>query len=155
MKKIFNRNSLVFISFFFLPLLFSLCRNAETNKPLSSDNGYGHPAEEKALHTPELTIEKNDEVPVYAYQILAYIRTRDKAPKGYAGGRIFYNREKRLPGYDQHGKPVRYREWDVHPHIKGHNRGPERLITSPESAYYTKDHYKTFIQVKETYPTQK
>lgn len=155
MKKIFSRNLLVFISFFFLSLFLSLCRNTETNKPLPHDTGSGHLAERKTVHTPELTIEKNDEIPVYAYQILAYIRTRDKAPEGYTGGRIFYNREKRLPRHDQRGEPVRYREWDVHPHVRGRNRGPERLITSPESAYYTKDHYKTFIQVKETYSTQK
>jgi len=65
------------------------------------------------------------------------------------GGRIFYNREKRLPILNENSQKINYREWDVHEKVKGVNRGPERLITSEETAYYTKDHYKTFIYIKE------
>ena len=96
-------------------------------------------------------VEKNDPVPSYVYEILTYIRTHDKAPDTYLGGRIFQNREKVLPGRDNSGRRIIYREWDVHPKVKGKNRGPERLETSGLKAYYTKDHYKSFIFIKETY----
>ena len=47
------------------------------------------------------------------------------------------------------GNRIEYKEWDVNPKKPGKNRGAERLITGDNrSAYYTKDHYKTFIQFK-------
>ena len=95
------------------------------------------------------SIEKNDEVPDYVLEILTYIRINKRAPRNYVGGRIFYNREKRLPILNENSQKINYREWDVHEKVKGVNRGPERLITSEETAYYTKDHYKTFIYIKE------
>ena len=49
---------------------------------------------------------------------------------------------------DAENKRIRYSEWDVHPKVQGQNRGPERLITgSDHSAYYTRDHYKTFLKI--------
>ncbi len=95
------------------------------------------------------SIEKNDEVPDYVLEILTYIRINKRAPVKYVGGRIFYNREKRLPILNKNNQKIGYLEWDVHEKVKGVNRGPERLITSQETAYYTKDHYKTFIYIKE------
>ncbi|MCO6460764.1 MAG: hypothetical protein J5I59_05130 [Saprospiraceae bacterium] len=95
--------------------------------------------------------KKNEAIPVYVNKTLTYIRIHDKAPDGFVGGRRFQNREGRLPKYDFKGRKIYYREWDVHPKRRGKNRGPERLITSQSKAYYTKDHYKTFITIKETY----
>ncbi len=92
--------------------------------------------------------KKNDEIPIYVSKILTYIRLHKKAPEGYVGGRRFQNREHKLPTHTN-GIKISYREWDVHPLVKGLNRGAERLITSDKSAYYTKDHYKTFITIKE------
>ncbi len=97
------------------------------------------------------TQEKNIHIPEYVYEILVYIRTHNNAPKGYVGGRTFHNRERHLPETEADGSRIRYREWDVHPKVRGRNRGPERLITSKRSAYYTKDHYKTFIYINETF----
>jgi len=59
---------------------------------------------------------------------------------GYVGGRIFQNREGRLPA-------GRYREYDVHPRTPGQNRGPERLVIDQVTgrAYYSADHYRTFV----------
>ncbi len=76
-----------------------------------------------------------------AKEILEAIQKRhgDSLP-GYVGGRTFQNRERRLP-------PGRYREYDVNPKISGRNRGPERLVIEQRTgkAYYTGDHYVTFI----------
>jgi guanyl-specific ribonuclease Sa len=89
-------------------------------------------------------------IPRYVLDVLAYVRTHNEAPNGYVGGRTFENRERRLLQKSPDGKNIRYREWDVLPKIPGQNRGAERLITgSDKSAYYTKDHYRTFIKIKQ------
>lgn len=92
----------------------------------------------------------DSEIPDYVYTVLNYVTENNKAMEGYKGGRVFTNREKRLPLKDEKGGRIVYREWDVKPLKKGVNRGAERLITSDhKKAYYTKDHYQTFIEIKE------
>ena len=84
-------------------------------------------------------------VPAYALEVLAKVRARDgDALPGYVGGTRFQNRERRLP-------PGTYREYDVHPRIRGRDRGPERLVIDGKSgrAYYTPDHYRTFVLVRD------
>jgi ribonuclease T1 len=79
-----------------------------------------------------------------ARQVLAAIEERDGEPlPGYVGGREFHNRERRLP-------PGRYREYDVHPRAPGRDRGPERLVVDRTTgrAYYSGDHYRTFVPLK-------
>jgi ribonuclease T1 len=88
-------------------------------------------------------------VPEKVQKVLQYVDEHHKAPQGYVGGRTFQNRERRLPLKDRAGKPIRYREWDVNPKVRGKNRGPERLVTGSDgSAYYTPDHYRTFIKIR-------
>ncbi len=71
------------------------------------------------------------------------------APEGYEGGRTFGNYEHRLPAADHSGRRIKYREWDVNPHVQGVNRGVERLITgSDDSAYFTSDHYEHFTKIR-------
>jgi ribonuclease T1 len=80
-------------------------------------------------------------VPAKAYEVLATIQQNGgKPPPGYVGGRTFMNRERRLPS-------GRYREYDIHPPVPGKNRGAERIVVDQRSgkAYYTGDHYRTFI----------
>ncbi|MBL7806987.1 MAG: hypothetical protein JNN28_04190 [Saprospiraceae bacterium] len=90
----------------------------------------------------------NAKAPNYVLEVLQYVRKKGEAPDGYVGGKEFQNREKRLPAKDTGGKKIRYSEWDVHPKKQGQNRGPERLVTgSDHSAYYTKDHYKSFLKI--------
>ncbi len=44
---------------------------------------------------------------------------------------------------------VTYREWDVNPYQRGVNRGQERIVTGKRgSAWYTSDHYKTFVEME-------
>jgi ribonuclease T1 len=67
-----------------------------------------------------------------------------KALPGYIGGRVFQNRERRLP-------PGHYREYDVNPKMRGRSRDAERIVIEQASgrAYYTGDHYRTFIPLNE------
>ena len=82
-----------------------------------------------------------DSVPESAREALKALEARHGEPlPGYAGGRPFQNRERALPR-------GRYREYDVHPKVPGKNRGAERIVIDQRTgkAYYTADHYRTFI----------
>jgi len=82
--------------------------------------------------------------PTKAYDLLSQLRKRDGAPlPGYVGGREFQNRERRLPR-------GRYREYDVNPKLPGKSRDAERLVIEQRTgkAYYTGDHYRTFIPLE-------
>jgi guanyl-specific ribonuclease Sa len=97
---------------------------------VSESGGLGTPA---AASTPT--------IPGIARETLQLIEARKGNPiPGYVGGRPFRNRERRLP-------PGSYREYDVHPKVPGHNRGAERIVIERRTgkAYYTGDHYKTFV----------
>ncbi len=108
-----------------------------------------HPVTENTEHSSTSPAKgPNTQVPAKVYEIYNYILRFKSAPPGYVGGRIFQNREKLLPQIDHLGIRIKYREWDVNPKIKGVNRGAERLVTGSDGkAYYTKDHYKSFIQL--------
>lgn len=106
---------------------------------------------------PNLNPEKNKEttdiintaIPQKAYQVLSFIREKNKAPDGYVGGRQFGNYEHRLPEYDADGSAITYREWDIKPKEDGKNRGMQRLVTGSDGrAWYTNDHYNTFTEIK-------
>lgn len=59
---------------------------------------------------------------------------------GYVGGQTSHNGERRLPrGRD--------REYDVNPRLRTRRRNAERLIIEQRTgkAYYTPDHYRTFV----------
>lgn len=89
------------------------------------------------------------DIPAKVYEVLKYIRANNHPMPGYVGGRIFSNREERLPIEDNRGKPILYHEWDVNPKIEGQNRGTERIITGSDGrAWYTNDHYQTFTEIK-------
>ena len=104
---------------------------------------------EAQLNSSKIYHTSQNDVPKKAIEVLIYIRKHKEAPDGYVGGRTFQNREKLLPQKDEVGEKINYKEWDIYPKIKGRNRGAERLVTSEESAYYTSDHYRSFIKIKE------
>ena len=90
---------------------------------------------------------RTGDVPTKALKVLKYARENGVAMNGYVGGRRFGNFENLLPKKDASGKKIDYQEWDVNPKINGKNRGTERLITGSDGkAYYTNDHYRSFIQ---------
>jgi ribonuclease T1 len=81
-----------------------------------------------------------------AKDLLEAIQQHDGKPlPGYVGGREFQNRERRLP-------PGRYREYDVNPKIRGRSRDAERIVIEQDTgrAYYTGNHYRTFIPLNKT-----
>lgn len=90
------------------------------------------------------------DIPKKAVDVLGNIESRGGlAPSGYRGRTKFGNNEKILPKTDSNGSPVTYREYDVNPYQKGVNRGAERIVIGSDGkAYYTSDHYSTFITVK-------
>jgi ribonuclease T1 len=91
---------------------------------------------------------KKEGVPDYVLKVLEHVDKYGEAPEGYVGGRKFGNFEKRLPEKSGN-KKIYYKEWDVHPKVRGKNRGPERLVTGNDnSAYYTPDHYETFTTIR-------
>jgi guanyl-specific ribonuclease Sa len=82
-----------------------------------------------------------------AWNVLDRVMEKGSPPQGYKGGSVFNNLKGRLPSVDGAGNPIAYREWDVNPYVKGVDRGPERLVTGGNgSAYYTGDHYDSFLQ---------
>lgn len=90
-----------------------------------------------------------DPIPAHVRETLKYVRQHGDAPPGYVGGRVFGNYEGLLPRYNAKRKRIEYREWDVRPRAEGRNRGTERLVTGNDGrAWYTADHYRTFLEVK-------
>ncbi len=103
---------------------------------------------ERPSKTGQDNTQNISKAPSYVLEVLQFIRRNGHAPEGFVGGREFQNKEKHLPAKAADNKRIRYSEWDVHPKVKGQNRGPERLVTgSDHSAYYTPDHYKNFLKI--------
>ena len=98
--------------------------------PGSSESGhhaYAHPAASSGA------------IPSKALDVLAYVRRTGEAPDGYVGGRVFQNREGGLPAGGD------YREFDVDPHRGGRNADRIVVDWNSRKAWYTGDHYQTFI----------
>jgi RHS repeat-associated protein len=94
-------------------------------------------------------------IPPSAYAVLGYVTQHDykSAPPGYKGGKHFANDGRDfgqiLPEYTNSGHPITYQEWDVNPYVKGQDRGGQRLVTGCDgSAYYTFNHYLSFIRIR-------
>ncbi len=68
---------------------------------------------------------------------------------GTKGGIAFRNSEGRLPAVGAGGGRVVYQEWDVNPKKNGQGRDAERIVTGNDgSAWYTLDHYDTFVRIR-------
>jgi ribonuclease T1 len=114
--------------------------NASESKTSNRESSNSYPQESSSS-----PIVSDGKAPAHALETLEYILEYNKAPEGYVGGRMFQNREGILP----RGSSLRYQEWDVHPKSHGESRGAERLLTcSDGSAYYTDDHYRSFVKLK-------
>lgn len=92
-------------------------------------------------------------IPDSARHVLDAIDLFGSPLAGYKGGRAFANDGRGngqvLPTTDANGDLVSYREWDVNPRQPGVDRGGERLVTGSDgSAWYTSDHYQTFIRIR-------
>jgi ribonuclease T1 len=92
----------------------------------------------QTAQAPTPSVSTNPAVPDKALHVLEIVRSTGQPPEGYVGGRVFENRENRLPAGGD------YREFDVDPH--NGQRNAERLIVewNSKKAWYTGDHYQTF-----------
>ena len=91
-------------------------------------------------------IRQEQAAPQKAHDLLVRLQGRNGEPlPGYVGGRTFQNRERLLP-------PGRYREYDVNPKMRGRSRDAERIVIEQDTgrAYYTGNHYRTFILLNGT-----
>ena len=124
------------LAFFFLSAWQGACGTTSNTKSDVPEKG-------------QSVLNENPKIPAKVLMVLGYIRTYHRAPDGYEGGRKFGNFEKLLPINDPTGKKMKYQEWDVNPKVQGKNRGKERLVTSDsDQAWYTPDHYDSFIEIK-------
>jgi ribonuclease T1 len=106
----------------------------------------GNKASDSGLMSPNAA---NTAIPAKVYKVLEYVKKNNESPVGYVGGRVFQNRERVLASKDASGSKIKYQEWDVNPKKQGKNRGAERLITGSDGrAWYTENHYQTFVEVK-------
>ena len=68
---------------------------------------------------------------------------------GTNGGTEFRNNERLLPTTDAAGDRITYEEWDVNAKRPGRGRDAERIVTGSDgSAWYTGDHYETFVMIR-------
>ncbi|MGI5157296.1 DNRLRE domain-containing protein [Microbispora sp. CA-102843] len=92
--------------------------------------------------------------PRHAVETANYVKSHNGARvPGYRGGRTFSNDGRGggqvLPRTDGNGNAITYREYDVHPYVRGRNRGAERIVIGSDGkVYYTSDHYDTFTQIQ-------
>lgn len=120
----------------------SLLQDSPTSSSTSLSEQTPSAQDESVRAVPQTSPRKiRGTIPPTARDTLKAIEERHGEPlPGYVGGRTFQNRERVLPrGY--------YREYDVHPKVAGKNRGAERIVIDQRSgkAYYTADHYRSFI----------
>ena len=87
-------------------------------------------------------------VPQYANDVLEHVKSHNGSPpKGYKGGKLFEN-DGRNGSAQLPDRYAPYREYDVHPKIAGQGRGSERIVVGIGAAFYTPDHYMTFIRME-------
>lgn len=118
-----------------------------------SDRGWGHGSELGTADELTATTASADgsgasvdkhTAPKKAYDLLSLLQERQGRPlPGYIGGWEFRNRERRLP-------QGHYREYDVNPKVRGRPRDAERIVIEYQTgkAFYTGDHYRTFIPLE-------
>jgi len=151
----FLRNTLIIVGF--ISQIFLSCRQAQNQETYKVSEPSQLQSEQKETKTEKKTDKestdyqsnKQSKFPQKVYVVLKYVKENGTAPEGYVGGRKFGNYEKQLPQKDENGRRINYQEWDVNPKKQGRNRGVERLVTGSNSkAYFTKNHYKSFIEIE-------
>jgi guanyl-specific ribonuclease Sa len=117
-----------------------------TPTPSSEQIALAYPAKPPALVAN--ASKPSDSIPENARNVSEEIKLKNGVtPQGYKGGKIYNNQPvnggQKLPG------GVNYKEYDIYPYVKGQNRGAERIVIGDNgTAWYTNDHYQSFIQIK-------
>lgn len=86
-----------------------------------------------------VTSGTTESIPPKVLHVLQIVRSTGQPPEGYVGGRAFQNHEGHLPSNGD------YREFDVDPHVEGRNAEHIIVEWNTKKAWYTADHYQTFI----------
>jgi guanyl-specific ribonuclease Sa len=91
------------------------------------------------------TNANSSSVPQNAYDVRDFVSNHNGSPpNGYKGGKTFANDGRngsaRLPE-----RYAPYLEYDARPKFVGQSRGLERIVIGNGVAYYTPDHYMSFI----------
>ena len=90
-------------------------------------------------------------IPQEAYDTYDYAQSHNGAAQdGYKGNRLFAN-DGRDGSEVLPSSYAPFREYDIYPKIPGIDRGAERIVLGAGSggaAWYTPDHYRTFIQME-------
>ena len=92
---------------------------------------------------------KNNSIPQEAYDTYEYVTSHNGTPKnGYKDGSTYAN-DGRAGSAVLPEEYAPFREYDIYPKIKNVSRGTERIVISDtgSSAWYTSDHYKTFVRL--------
>lgn len=120
------------------PLASWRIERAEALEPTSSATLEGRLPTARHLRPDQVAPQKT-------HDLLVQLQARQGKPlTDYIGGLEFRNRERRLP-------QSHYREYDVNPKIRGRPRDAERIVIDQDTgrAYYTGDHYRTFMLLNE------
>ncbi len=74
----------------------------------------------------------------------------DNATPGTSAGKKYKNRDGLLPGFDENGNAITYKEYDVNNLSEGaSSRDGHRFVRGSDgSVYYTSDHYETFTKLE-------
>jgi len=128
----------------------------ENNNDDDDDDGKGSGNEEEGSgkQDPENNAEGDAKVPANVEQTLEFITKHNgAAPQGYKGKGKYENdgrdNSQVLPKTEPDGKPITYKEYDVHPLLPGVDRGDDRLVVGSDgSVYYTTDHYKHCTRIR-------
>jgi guanyl-specific ribonuclease Sa len=111
-------------------------RNNTTGNRYANSTSIGHT---------NTTTPRTRGIPQEAWTVLERVDTKGAPFQDYKGGGVYANGNGLLP----QTPGVVYREWDIHMAVPGVNRGTERLVTGSDgSAYYTADHYHSFIMLR-------
>ena len=87
-------------------------------------------------------------IPQEAYDTLNYVDQNGRPPQGYKGGKVFQN-DGRGGGQVLPGNNTTYAEYDIHPKVPGVPRDAQRIVIGSDgSAWYTADHYTTFVNMR-------
>jgi RHS repeat-associated protein len=125
----------------------------EENSPLVKSEEEPMPSIQEQAQT-KVGVDPSVKIPDEAISVAEYATSKNGAAQpGFKGGRVFENDGRDggevLPLSDENGNLITYREYDVHPYVKGQNRGQERVVIgSNKKVYYTNEHYRKFTEIK-------
>ncbi|WP_298778430.1 ribonuclease domain-containing protein [uncultured Rhodococcus sp.] len=120
-----------------------------SSEPSSSEPSSSEPSSSAAKSTQQASSDAPARVLATLVEIDAGRWPDSANAPGTKGGITFRNSEGRLPAVGAGGGRVVYQEWDVNAKKNGQGRDAERIVTGNDgSAWYTLDHYDTFVRIR-------